>query len=272
MRPTVIKSKDNSLLRRARAVRDGKIDDLIFVEGLRLCEEALSAGLKIEAVIYSEEIAVKERPAQFLKQVSAVTERQASINERLLATISYTKTPQGIVVLARRPDSSSKQLIVEESKDALIIVMHGVSNPLNVGAIMRSAEAAGATAAIATKSTTDPFSAKSLRGAMGSAFRVPTWVGPDYLEMLSWCRARNIRTVCADVATGMPYTDIDWKRSTALIIGPEATGLSPEELAAAGTAIRIPMHGKVESLNAGVAAGIMLYEAARQRQGLTQDV
>jgi TrmH family RNA methyltransferase len=90
--------------------------------------------------------------------------------------------------------------------------------------------------------------------------------------MLSWCRAGNIRTVCADVATGMPYTDIDWKRSTALIIGPEATGLSPEELAAAGTAIRIPMHGKVESLNAGVAAGIMLYEAARQRHGLTHDV
>src|ERR1700716_1992315 len=98
-----ITSRDNSLLRHARAVRDGKVEDSIFVEGLRLCEEALSSGLKIEAVIYSEELKRKERAASLIEQLDAATEKTPSVSEKLLESISYTKTPQGIVVLAARP-------------------------------------------------------------------------------------------------------------------------------------------------------------------------
>src|SRR5437667_8864359 len=98
-----ITSRDNSLLRHARTVRDGKVDDTVFVEGLRLCEEALSSGLEIEAVIYSEELKRKERAASLIEQLAAATENNASVSEKLLESISYTKTPQGIVVLAARP-------------------------------------------------------------------------------------------------------------------------------------------------------------------------
>src|SRR5213594_185414 len=98
-----ITSRDNSLLRRARAVRDGKIDESIFVEGVRLCEEALTSGLHIEAVIYSEEITRKQRAAELIESLTSVSKKVASTSERLLASISYTKTPQGIVVLASRP-------------------------------------------------------------------------------------------------------------------------------------------------------------------------
>ena len=165
-----ITSRDNSLLRQARAARDGKIDELIFVEGLRLCEEAQRSNLKIEAVIASEELLRKERAAQAINELSRVSKRTASVSEKLLESISYTKTPQGIVVLAERPDSSERRLTASLTRSPLLVVLHQINNPVNVGAILRTAEAAGATGVITTRNTSDPFSPKSLRGAMGSAF------------------------------------------------------------------------------------------------------
>ena len=105
-----ITSRDNSLLRQARAVRDGKADDLIFVEGLRLCVEALRSNLELEAVIFSEQLAGKEKAVAPIAEISRASRRVASVTEKLLESISYTKTPQGIVVLARRPESSEQRL------------------------------------------------------------------------------------------------------------------------------------------------------------------
>ncbi len=261
-----ISSRDNPLLRQARSVRNGKIADLIFVEGLRLAEEALHSGLEIEAVIYSDEIAEKERADRFLEAVALVCNRMATVSEKLLATVSYTKTPQGIVLLAKQPKSGKAKLEMSERRTPLVVILHGINNPVNVGAIMRSAEAAGATGVITTANTADPFSPKSLRGAMGSSFRLPIWTGAGYDDALSWSAGHNIKTVCADVKAGTLYTDIDWTIARALIVGPESTGLSLEEVAAADEAVRIGMHGEIESLNVGVAAAILLYEAARQRR------
>jgi len=261
----MITSRDNSLLRRARAVRDGKVDDAIFVEGLRLCEEALSSGLAIEAVIFSDEIAHKEKAARLIDQLGQVCNRLASVSEKLLESISYTKTPQGIVLLAARPEMDEANFKSAQPSAPLLVVLHGINNPVNVGAILRTAEAAGATGAITTQQTSDPFSPKSLRGAMGSAFRLPIWTGTTFDEGLAWCRERQIETVCTDVAGKTAYTDLDWTTAKALIMGPESTGLSREEVSAAINVITIPMLGEVQSLNVGVAAAIILYEAARQR-------
>lgn len=263
--PQFINSRDNSLLRLVRRVREGKEQELIFIEGLRLCEEALRTGMVFEALIYSDQIAEKERAARFIKQATEVSQRLATVSENLLATVSYTKTPQGIIALARRPNSGP-EVISERTPPALLVVLHGINNPVNVGAILRSAEAAGATGVIATSRTSDPFSPKSLRGAMGSAFRLPIWFGASYGEALRWCSERGIETVCADLDGETPYTAKNWKKPCALIVGPEANGLTREEVAAADSTISIPMHGEVESLNVGVAAAIALYEAARQRQ------
>ena len=260
-----ISSRDNPLLRQARSVRDGKIDGLIFIEGLRLAEEALQSGLEIEAVISSAEIAEKERAARFLSAVSAVCRRIGSVSEKLLATISFTKTPQGIILLAKRPESGKAQLALRAKAEPLLVILHGINNPVNVGAIMRSAEAAGATGVITTAITADPFSPRSLRGAMGSAFRLPIWEMASYDDALRWCAAHKIKTVCADVKAKALYTELDWTIPRALIVGPESTGLSGDEVAAADEAVRIEMKGQVESLNVGVAAGVLLYEAARQR-------
>lgn len=260
-----ITSRDNSLLRQARLVRDGKIEELIFVEGLRLCEEAQRSNLEIEAVIVSEELMRKERAAQAIAELSRVSKRTASVSEKLLESISYTKTPQGIVVLAGRPDSSEARLSGSLTANPLLVVLHQINNPVNVGAILRTAEAAGATGVIATRNTSDPFSPKSLRGAMGSAFRLPIWTGPTFEEVIEWCRERKIETVCSDGEADTDYTDLDWTKGCALLLGPESTGFTAEELVEADLRVKIPMKGMAESLNVSVAAGILLFEAARQR-------
>src|SRR6266404_75966 len=260
-----ITSRDNSLLKHARAVRDGKVDESIFVEGLRLCEEALSSGLKIEAVIYSEELKRKERAASLIEQLAAATENNASVSEKLLESISYTKTPQGIVVLGARPANDEATFTQKQSGSPFLVILHGINNPVNVGAILRTAEAAGVTGAVATVHTSDAFSPKALRGAMGSAFRVPIWTGSEYSEAIEWCAQRGIRTICGAARGSKPYTEIDWGGAVAVVVGPESIGLSVEEIALAEESVRIPMRGSVESLNVAVATGIIFYEANKQR-------
>ena len=257
-----ITSRDNSLLRQVRAVRDGKVDELIYVEGLRLCEEALRSRLTIEAVVVSEELLRKERVAAVIQELSQVSKRVGSVSEKLLESVSYTKTPQGIIVLAQRPESSEIQV----GTNPLLVVLHQINNPVNVGAILRTSEAAGAAGVIATKNTSDPFSPKSLRGAMGSAFRLPIWSGPSYIEVIEWCRQRGIAIICAAVEATTAYTEIDWSRPSALILGPESTGLTAKELELADRRVSIPMKGMAESLNVAVAGGVLLFEAARQRR------
>ena len=260
-----ITSRDNSLLRQARAVRDGKVDELIFIEGLRLSEEAHRSKLEIEAVIVSEELQRKERAAPAINELSRVSKRVGSVSEKLLESISYTKTPQGIVVLAQRPESSEERLAKSLKANSLLVVLHQINNPVNVGAILRTAEAAGATGVITTTNTSDPFSPKSLRGAMGSAFRLPIWSGVSFEKTMEWCRKRSIVSICADAEANTAYTEIDWTKPGALILGPESPGFTEEELQSAQQRVRIPMKGEAESLNVSVAAGILLFEAARQR-------
>jgi TrmH family RNA methyltransferase len=266
MQAETISSRDNSLLRQVRAVRDGRVDDAIFVEGMRLCEEALTSGMKIHAVVFSDEIARKEKPADLIEKLAAASDRLVCVSENLLKYVSYSKTSQGILLLAARPDTSENQLAAKQVETSLIVIMHRITNPVNVGAILRTAEATGATGAIATENATDPFSPKALRGAMGAAFRLPVWYRPSYPRALEWCAQRRIKTVCADLHAKKDYTEFDWTKPCALILGPETAGLSAAEIAAADDAVRIPMREPVESLNVSVATGVLLYEAARQRR------
>ncbi len=262
-----ITSRDNPLLRLARSVRDGKTDEFIFVEGLRLCEEASRSNLSLEAVIVSDQLAAKEKAVALIEDLAGVSKRTAFVSERLLESISYTKTPQGIVLLAKRPETSEQLFAARQQDPELIVIMQRINNPVNVGAILRTAEAAGATGVIATQNTADPFSAKALRGAMGSTFRLPVWLAPDYSETVAWCWQRGIQTIGADVHAAISYDEVDWSQPSALILGAESSGLSSEEIAAATTSVRIPMQGPAESLNVAVATGVLLYEAARQRLG-----
>ncbi|HEX8775098.1 MAG TPA: RNA methyltransferase [Pyrinomonadaceae bacterium] len=265
MNETVIRSRDNALAKRARALRDRKLEGLIFIEGVRLCEEALDASLLIEDVLCTERMASDERGALLLGALRPVCERIAFLSEQVFASVSDTKTPQGIICIARRPRTGAELLVARDGRVPLIVVMHHVNNPANAGAILRAAEAAGATAAMTTEGSTDLFSPKALRGAMGSSFRLPLWTGAEFWEIIEWCALHGIRTVCADVHSERAHTEIDWTVPRALIVGAEAAGLKQNEVEAADEALRIPMRAPVDSLNVAVASAVILYEAARQR-------
>ena len=132
---------------------------------------------------------------------------------------------------------------------------------------MRTAEAAGVTGVIVGTNSADVYSAKALRGAMGSTFRVPIWTDATNEDIFRWARSRNFTTVGTCANANEVYTEIDWSVQRLLIIGSEARGLDPEIAKNLGQIIRIPMNGEVESLNLAVAAGVILFEAKRQAGG-----
>lgn len=281
MEDAQITSRHNALARHARSVRDRKEQGQIFIEGLRLAEEALHAGLNIQDALYTEKLRSEERGARLLNELEAAGCRISTVSDEVLNSISDTRTPQGIVLLAKRPTTKidalrvapkSESFKTEASRHAappassLLVIIHGVNNPSNAGAIVRTAEAAGATGIISTRGTTDLFAPKALRGAMGSSFRLPLWTGVEFSEAVQICKENKLRTVGAYLSASMSHTEMDWTTGSALFIGGEAAGLTASEASMLDEAVRIPMRHPVESLNVAVASGIILYEAARQRR------
>jgi TrmH family RNA methyltransferase len=265
MTSETITSRKNPLAQRARAVRDGREKEFVFVEGVRLCEEALRASVVFEAVLYTRTLAEDERGGALLERLREVCRNTHAVSEDVLESVSDTKTPQGVVALAHRPQTNGER-IVRAAGVPLVVVVHRANNPSNAGAVLRVAEAAGATGVIFTEGSTDPLSPKSLRGSMGSAFRLPLWTGPTLAEALGWCAERGIHTVATAACAPSLHTELDWTTPRAVVLGPEAGGLSEDELRAAGEAVRIPMRAPVESLNLATALAVLLYEAARQRR------
>lgn len=262
----LITSRRNPTAMKARSVRDGKSRDLIFVEGLRLCEEAHESGLVVETALYLDGLGSNERAGQLLRALVKESVPSFPITREVLESISDTRTPQGLVLLARRPRTSRESVFLSPAETLpLIVVLHEVNNPSNAGAILRVSEAAGATSVVATRGTTDLFSPKSLRAAMGSAFRLPIWTGAAIDEVLSTCTANAIKTVSTDLRATATHAGIDWKLPRAVILGGEADGLPTDIAIATDERIRIPMRPPVESLNVAVALAVVLYEAARQR-------
>jgi TrmH family RNA methyltransferase len=261
----MITSRQNPLIQHARAVSRGAAKDSLFIEGLRLCEEAARARLDCREVLYTEKFAEEERAARLLNSLRELNPRFTPVSETILASLGDTKTPQGIVLLAGRFPTDRAAFEKSFRPDPLIVVLHRINNPANAGAMLRVAEAAGATGVIAIGGTTDLLSPKALRGAMGSSFRLPLWTNATFAEVISWCAGRGIRTVSADLSATQTHTALAWTGARAVLMGAEAGGLDEAETRAADERIRIPMQTPVESLNVAVALAVILYEAARQR-------
>lgn len=261
----MIKSRQNPLIQRARDASRGATKDTLFIEGLRLCEEAARSALACEDALYTEKFAADPRGARLLAELKRLNPCFHIVSESVFASLSDTKTPQGIVLLAQRRATDRATFEKSLRPDPLLVVLHRVNNPANAGAMLRVAEAAGATGVIATAGTTDLLSPRALRGAMGSSFRLPLWTNADFAEVVSWCGAHGIRTVSADLAARQAHTALVWTGAFAVLMGAEAGGLADEEARVADERIRIPMQPPVESLNVAVALAVILYEAARQR-------
>lgn len=258
----LITSRDNDTIKHARAVRDGKIRSSIFIEGVRLCEEAVHARLNVVEVLVNEKDLGEERINNLTNEFDGII---SVVSERVFELLSETKSSQGLIIIAERPPYNHEVLSKTLPKNPLVVMLHRTNNPANAGAIVRVAEAAGVDGLIATKGSTYLFAPKALRGSMGSSFRLPIWSGVSFDEALAWCKNRDIKTVCADVKAEISFRDFNWSKPLALIFGEEGSGLAEDEITKADYSIKIPMKHEVESLNVAVAAGILLYEAARQR-------
>jgi RNA methyltransferase, TrmH family len=260
----MITSRDNQKLKFARKVRDGRESGFVFLEGVRLVGEAMRSGLKIEDVFISEDFDAKSTDIPgFISPIKPLI-----VADRIFDSITDTKNSQGVVVIARRPDTSVQWIEAALTKESegipVVIFLSQVNNPSNLGAILRTAEAAGAIGMIISKNSADVFSPRALRAAMGSSLRLPVWENAGFKETIEWARGRGLITTAADIGGIEPYTGVDWAVPRLLVFGSEAHGLSEIEREEMDQIVRIPMENGVESLNLAVSAGIILFEAKRQ--------
>lgn len=262
-----ITSRDNRRLKNARKVRDGRINDAIFIEGVRLAAEALQSDLELSEIFFSESFLANEGFAQLQKTINPEKTHIFRVSDDLLSSISDTKTSQGVVIIAKLPPGNKKSI---ESKlktnfqtRSLVVMLHEINNPSNLGAVLRTAEAAGVGGIITTKSSANAFSPKALRSAMGASFRLPLWRNADFDEAIDWAKEQNLTTLCADIHSTKNYVDVDWNKNYLLVFGSEAHGLSESERNKIDESIYIPMENNVESLNLAVACGIIMFEAKK---------
>jgi len=259
-----ISSRENQKIIQARKTRDGKDKNLIFVEGLRLAEEVLISNLKIREIFCTEQFAISGRGQAFLQDIHS--NLLAEVSENVFNSLADTKNSQGIIVIAEKPPAD--RIFLEQNlnskKTPLVILLHRINNPSNLGAILRTAEAVDAAGIILTKNSADAFSPKALRGAMGAAFRLPVWSNADFSEALDWAKKYDLSAISAEANAEKSYLEVDWKRPRLLIFGSEAHGLSAEEREKVEESMTIPMENKVESLNLAVSCGVILFEAKRQ--------
>lgn len=260
-----ITSRDNPRLKHARKVRDGNVEDLIFVEGARLAEEVFRSNLEISDVFYTENYADTERGRAFLQQLQNFN--HAEVSPSIFDSLADTKNSQGIIIVCEKPKTGKHFIetnLLSEVKLPLVIALHRTNNPTNLGAILRTAEAVNAAGVIVTKNSADAFSPKALRGAMGASLRLALWTSANLYEVLDWAKEKNLISVCADVNAAKSYLEVDWKLPRLLIFGSEARGLSAEEREKIDENLLIPMDNGVESLNLAVSCGVILFEAKRQ--------
>jgi TrmH family RNA methyltransferase len=263
----IITSPANQHLKRARGVRDGKEPELIFVEGERLCEECPGSGLELVACFHSP--SPGERAGEI---ISAARRRECptyEVSEAALDAVSDTVSSQGIIILATRPRHSAAQMIeAAKANSDLIIALDAVQDPGNFGSIVRTAEAAGASGVIALRGSVDAFAPKTLRSAMGSAFRLPIAEGVSPEELITLCRAAGLRTVATAADAPVCYDDFDWRRPALIVFGNEANGIRPELSEQCDAAVKIPIRSLVNSLNVAASVAVILFEAERQRRTL----
>lgn len=253
-----IGSKENQIYKlcsklAARKYRDsyGKY----LIEGGKLIEEALKNGQKLDTVIGVEGKRLPEN----------LPCRIVFMEERLFQKISQTETSQGILAIADKAEMAEEDFLRQIGmKSGNVVVLDRLQDPGNIGTILRTADAAGYSGLMAIKGTADLYAPKIVRAAAGSLFRVPVFTANSPEHAVSMLNAAGKNILATGFHTNLCYYDIDMKQNVGLIIGNEGNGISNELMAMAHQVIRIPMEGSIDSLNAAVAAGILMYESIRK--------
>jgi TrmH family RNA methyltransferase len=237
-------------------------EGLTAVEGARLVADALASGLEITAVLCS---ASGQRHLALLQgQIPAHT-RLLRVSDRLFDSVADTQTPQGIAALVRPCATGFDALTRSSAGHPLVVMLVGVQDPGNTGAILRAAEAFGASGVMLTAGSAHPWSPKAIRASAGSALRLPVVHGLAPAVALAQLRMAGFTSYAATLTGSSLPSEVDLTAPVALLIGNEGAGLPPAIERSADATLRIPLAAAVNSLNAAMAASVLLYEAARQR-------
>lgn len=236
---------------------------LFPVEGVRMFLEAPAA--EIEELYVSESFAARAE-GEVREKIEAL--RAETVADNIFAKMSDTKTPQGVLALLRMQRKRLAEVLAEGA--SCFLAVESLQDPGNLGTMLRAGEGAGLSAILANRGTVDIYNPKVIRATMGSIFRVPVVYVDDFREALLQLKREGIRLYAAALQASVPYDSIEYPEKTAFFIGNEAAGLTAEMIAIADQSIHIPMLGQVESLNAAVAASVLLYERARQRRRETK--
>lgn len=228
-------------------------EGLFVVEGRRELEHCLAAGFQLDTLFLCPEICPDFAAA-----------RTVYVSKEVYAKIAYRGGTEGVIAEVRWKERSLDELLTGHNAP-LIMVLESVEKPGNLGAVLRSADAAGADGVILCDPLTDLYNPNLIRASIGAIFTVPV-VACTSAEAIAWLKANNIRILTAQLQDSAPYYDVDMTCGTALVMGTEATGLTDAWRQAADAHILIPMLGRLDSLNVSVSAAILLYEAVRQRQ------
>ncbi len=258
MTENIITSVQNPKIKRLLLLQqksaERRKEGLFVVEGLRELCHCIEAGYEPDSVFYCPEILQGELP---------VAENLIAVSKTVYERIAYRGTTEGVVAQIKTRKTTLEDLQLPENP--LIVVLESVEKPGNLGAVLRSADAAGADAVIVCDPLTDLYNPNLIRSSIGGIFSVPC-VACTTDDCISFLKAKGIRILTAQLQDSSLYYDTDMTLPTAIIMGTEATGLTNDWRKAADAHIRIPMLGRLDSLNVSVSAAILLFEAVRQRQ------
>ena len=261
LRP-VASRQNNAVKELRRAFHSGTPTDDGYsaVEGVHLLEEAIRSGLRLKTVFFSE--AAADRAGKLLPQLAAQVETLL-LPDDVFNSAVLTDSPQGVASLVKLRTFNLEELLRAEIP--LLLGVAGVQDPGNLGTILRSAEAFGANGVLLGDRTVSPWNPKVIRGSSGSVFRLPV-AKVEWATAIAALRAKDVRIWATASHRGQPLPEVDLSGPSVVIIGGEGGGVPREVLAKVDGTIAIPHSAKVESLNAGIAASIVMYEASRQRQ------
>jgi TrmH family RNA methyltransferase len=261
-----ISSRQNPLVRRFRDLSSGAVDGNgpVLLDGEHLLREALSTRIPIDVAAFSDAI-LEARLSSLANEVTRQGGRVVAVSAPVLAAMSPVRQPSGVVAIATLHKSTLAEALAHEPQ--LVFLLSGVQDPGNVGAIVRAAEACGATGIVTGEATADPYGWKALRGSMGSTFRVPVAARVPLVDAANAAREHGVRILAAVPREGAALPDTDLRGPSAILLGGEGKGIPDQLLRLADACLSVPMRNPVESLNVGVAAALIAYEASRQRAG-----
>lgn len=246
----IITSRDNQTIKDIIKLKDKKYrEDSYFVEGIKQVEEAIKENAKIQKIVYAEDFSEKERFSSF---------ETIEVSSKLFGELTDTVTPQGILAVVEK----KKGLEIDYSKD-FILILDNIQDPGNLGTIIRTADSCDLGQIIVSKDTVDSYSPKVIRSTMGSSFRINV-IEKDLEQAMEDIKAHGFKVIVTSLQTDKSIYDIDYSK-TAVVIGNEANGVRESIQNKADLKVKIPMLGKTESLNASIAAGVMMYEHTRRK-------